>query len=147
MPLKSGQFTKQEQVFTRALAETGSPVAAANRAKYKSTKALDKANDPAIIRAVEAMRVEFLTKTAMPLAMAAHLELLQAPTPAAVRATMVKLTYDEHGKLLGVGTTNGKDQAEWTSEELALGIQRLEILKAAKAVDITPVENEEGIFD
>jgi phage terminase small subunit len=85
MPLKSGKFTEQEQRFIEAFAATGDVQAAAHRARYKSSSGVMKAHDPRILAAVEARRREFVLKDALPLAMATHLELLQAPTPAAVR--------------------------------------------------------------
>lgn len=142
MPSKTGKYTEQEQRFIGALAVSGVPEYARLKAGYRSKADVDKAKNPAIMAAVEALRCEFIEKEAMPLAMAAHLELLQAPTPPAVRATMVKLTYEEHGKFLQDGASD-KDPAEMTSEEIAERIRRFELLAAAKAVDVTP---EEGIF-
>ena len=145
MPSRKGRFTEHEQRFIEAYAATGDRQAAVHRAGYKSTKALMKADDPRILAAVEARRKQFILKEALPLAMAAHIELLQAPTPAAVRGRMVQLTYDEAKGILG-DKAGEKDLAEMTPAELAERIKALEVVAAAKAVDVTP-EPVQDIFD
>lgn len=145
MPRKNGRFTEQEQRFIEVMAATGDRQAAAHKARYRSTSAVMKADNPAIMAAVEARRKEFIMKEALPLAMAAHLELLQAPTPAAVRGRMVQLTYDEAKGILG-DKAGEKDLAEMTPDEISQRIKALEVIAAAKAVDVTP-EAESSVFE
>ena len=145
MPLKSGEFTEQEQRFIEVFARTGDKQAAHKLAGYRSPKALMKANDPRILAAVDGLRHEFILKEALPLAMAAHIELLQAPTPAAVRGRMVQLTYDEAKGILG-DKAGEKDLAEMTPDEISQRIKALEVIAAAKAVDVTP-EDDSSVFE
>lgn len=146
MPDKKGRFTKQEEAFVSALAKTGDANYAAYTARYRSTASpMVKASDPAIVAAVEAKRTEMLMKQALPAAMAAHLRLLEPPTPAAVQLGAVKLTYEEWGKIAG-DKAGVDDPSSMTPEQLAQKINALEILKAAQAVDVTP-EPEENVFD
>jgi hypothetical protein len=148
MPSKSARYTEQEGIFIKALARAGDPAYAAHKAGYRSTGAVSKKmNNPAIISAVEAERARILMEQALPLAIAAQLELLQAPTPASVRARMVEFTKQEWKEYQEARGMGGRDQADLTPEEIAREIDMLTTLAAAQAVDVSPVDVEEVDLD
>ena len=152
MPRKNGNLTSQEAAFAEAFAATGDKGFAVFKAGYQSSKALMKAEDPRVMAAVERWRRDNLAKV-VHAAGRLHLEMMTDDrTPAATRATLIKLAYSEWRLDQGAGA-EAKEPHEMTADELAAEIARreanlrqVEAAAASRAVDVTPAEAP-SIFD
>lgn len=145
MPDKKGRFTKQEQVFTAALAQSGDAAFAAWKAGYRSETSLLKAQNPAILAEVERINLQNMAENIAPAWTAIRDALKPEAHPGYRSKTAMWLI--ELSKKWNDNGGEGTDPAEMTPEQLAEAIVRLEAFKAAKAVDITPAEDvDDGIF-
>lgn len=148
MPLKNGHLTAQERGFVKHMARTGDQTYAAEKAGYSQpmTRASQLMAKPAIKSAVLAEADRTLRDELLPLALAAHKQLLtEAAVPAGARLGAVKLTYD---RTLGSDEDKaGKEPSEMSYDELQRSIEQLRQAQdrlAEQARDVTP---DSGVFD
>lgn len=152
MPDLKGRLGRQEAVFAKIFAETGSKALAAKEAGYAqphtaASKALAR---PRVQAEVARVQNEILFSEILPLAVKVHKQILEDErTPAGARVQAVKLAYD---RTLGTDAEGRqKEPHEMTREELAEAIAKLEQEAASKARDVTPepssIDDESGVFD
>jgi hypothetical protein len=142
LPLKNGHLTTKEREFAKALALTGDATYAAKKAGYQRTASpLVKAKDPAIMKAVEEIQRAWLIDEALPLSRAAVIDLLQPGAPPGERGRMARYVQDKVDTMFG-DKLGDKDPSEMTADELARAIDLLSAAAAAKAVDVTPVDDD-----
>lgn len=141
MPTKSGRLTSQERRFARDMAITGDGARAAAAAGYAQPSRDAGRNMAKPLVAAEVARIaeETLFTDILPLALAAHKQLLTDPaTPAGARVQAVKLAYD---RTLGLSVDlAGKEPHEMTAEEIARAIGQLEAVAAARAKPVDQAE-------
>ena len=160
MPLKNGRLTPQERLFIGYMGRTGDRDYAATKAGYKGVKqsAGQLMQNPVIRAEVARQAEEVLFSELLPLALAAHKQLLtDKAVPAGARLGAVKLTYD---RTMGAESSEGDDKepSEMTAGELQRSIARLASElegRPLRAKDVTPqpleVEADDspagGVFD
>jgi hypothetical protein len=144
MPDKKGRLTPQEREFATAYALTGDATFAAGKARYRSPASIMKAKDPAILKVVEEIQRAWLIDEALPLSRAAVIDLLQPGAPPGERGRMARYVQDKVDTMFG-DKLGDKDPSEMTADELARAIDLLSAAAAAKAVDVTP-EDDQNVF-
>lgn len=153
MPIKSGELTRQERLAAQAYAETGDKRHATRMAGYSHINTTHGVlARPGVQAEVVRIQTQILLTEGLPLAVRAHLDLLDPKTPAGARVQAVKLMYD---RVLGPEKgASDKDVSTMTPAEMAEEFARLtrEAADRAKLIEATDVEVVEdpprgGIFD
>ena len=147
MPLKNGRMTGSERSFVNHMARTGDATYSAAKAGYgtPAVRGSQLMGKPAIKDAVLQAAQKVLRDELLPLALAAHKQLLDKSTPHGARLGAVKLTYD---RTLGADDAGAsKEPSEMSYDELQESIGKLRQeadARAEGAKDITP---DPGVFD
>ena len=147
MPLKNGRMTYKEIRIAEAMATSGLPAYAAQRAGSSVTNVSRALQRPAVQAEIARQHNEILFRDILPLAIAAHKRILSDPrAPAGAVVQAVKLAYDRT-----LGSEDGarpKEAHELTPDELAESIATLERIAADRARLVGADRPAElGIFD
>lgn len=140
MPLKSGNLTPQERVFSAAFASTEDKNYAGFAAGYSNPevaahKALAR---PRVLQEIARIQTERLHSELLPAAVEAlHRILTNAKAPAGAQVQAAKLVFD---RTLGAQDLEGKQPHEMTGEELA---RALDILRKQAETQARPVIDAE----
>lgn len=151
------KLTKRERYSAFAInyAETGNAEEAARKTGMHPLSGHRLVKDQAVIAQSYSWLAHVVATETVPIAARQHVDMLLDPkTPAATKANLIKLAYDQLGIMRNSAASGGKDLSEMSADELeaARTVLLTELADRARpVVDQAPIEPadqaEPGLFD